>query len=608
MKKFISALLALLTCLLCLASCQKKQPDEPQDTDEGTTGTEITEFSKDLITQFKIVYPNGGAQTVYAAAENLASMIGKYLGTVPAITTDLINEGSSHYTEYEYEILIGSTNREESKQFLNGLRRESYGYSCIGKKIVIGAQYDELLVKAVEAFTSDIISGKRREDFLFRKEWSKTFEGEYKFESFTVNGEDVLNYQIVYSTESGSFGSILATKLKNAICERTGYVLPVGADVNMPKGKHELLIGTTNRKTELPIPEQEERKGYITASGGLVYMGGSTAYGNAVAVQAFIEKIVADDEKKCDLKISDIEAHTKDEALLSAMTWNVLTGGPDNARANRVIGSIAKYLPDTFGIQEGNDVWMSKLPAALGDYYAYVGKSSGAGPSGTEKNSYNTIFYAREKFNLIESGTKWPTDTPDEESWLPGQQFPRTFVYALLEDKTTGQRYLHLNTHLDVSMAGDDLSEVRYREVLIILNFLKRFDDVPVILSGDMNCQLSSTELQTFLLNAFEYPADVLGVDIKTTFEFSGDSVIDFIFATTDSIEPVTYLADPCIVDGYWSSDHYAVYFTFRLKDVEDLSHGWNEIHEPESPVVEGQLTVKPTPEDDPDMGPLHRW
>ena len=77
MKKFISALLALLTCLLCLASCQKKQPDEPQDTDEGTTGTEITEFSKDLITQFKIVYPNGGAQTVYAAAENLAGMIGK---------------------------------------------------------------------------------------------------------------------------------------------------------------------------------------------------------------------------------------------------------------------------------------------------------------------------------------------------------------------------------------------------------------------------------------------------------------------------------------------------------------------------------------------------
>ena len=73
---------------------------------------------------------------------------------------------------------------------------------------------------------------------------------------------------------------------------------------------------------------------------------------------------------------------------------------------------------------------------------------------------YSAIFYRTDKFDLIESGTKWLSPTPDEPcSYYVYKDpdtgvtyranFPRIMTYAVLERKTDGARFIYVNTHLD---------------------------------------------------------------------------------------------------------------------------------------------------------------
>ena len=67
--------------------------------------------------------------------------------------------------------------------------------------------------------------------------------------------------------------------------------------------------------------------------------------------------------------------------------------------------------------------------------------------------------------------------------------------WAKLKDKKTGKEFVHFNTHLDhVS------EEARQKGAALIMS---RMDDIakglPCFLTGDMNCQLSSPAVQSYL-------------------------------------------------------------------------------------------------------------
>lgn len=573
-RRLLAASLCAVTAL-SLFSCGPEAPEtltteqETESTQPPIVTEEIT-FPKSEMERFKIVYPDKSDASVKESAEDLAVIIKIVSGYEPIVTNDFLMEGSSTFCEYEYEILLGETNRKESQAFIPTLRQDDQGYTCIGKKILVGARDDRSLMEAIDDFTVTVVMGKKNDEMFFRSEWAKVNKGSYETETLTVNGKPIQSFRIVYPIRSTAFEEALATKLQLAIADQTGYILPIVADAKPDDGTPELRIGANARKAN--EGNTEDGKGYLKGSGESVCLFGSTAKGNSLAVEAFVEAITAGTQNgSCSLTYGERETVEWDHSTVRSMSFNVLTTDLSTARRDRVIATILRSLPDTFGVQEANPNWMAELQGRLGQYYSYIGTGTGGGSNG----EHVAVFYSKERFELVEGNTYWLTETPEENSVMPGTDWPRVYTYAVLKDKVTGESFMHLNTHLDT--AG---SNIRLAEVLLLMEFLEDYNDLPVILSGDLNAKADSTEMQTLFKNQFIQPLDALedAKDQKPTF-YIGDCVIDYVLITNDCLEMLNYRVEGERIYGDYASDHNAIYIDFKFRDLEgEINHGWREI------------------------------
>ena len=249
----------------------------------------------------------------------------------------------------------------------------------------------------------------------------------------------------------------------------------------------------------------------------------------------------------------------------STMSFNIKTYDQTEARIQRVINVLLRYMPDSVGLQEADEMWMIALKKALSDYYVFVGE----GREGGTKGDAVPVLYSKEKYHLIESGTKWLTTTPDEVSKMPGADYYRNFTWAVLEDKATGVRFMHVNTHLDV--AG---SKIRYAEVKILMQFLQNYNNIPIVLTGDMNAKANTDELNFFknfnMATVFDYKELT---DARTNI-----NAIDWIYMTSDSVNMTYHTYDDSVYNGDYPSDHYPYYakFTVGTFGEGELDHGWD--------------------------------
>lgn len=76
----------------------------------------------------------------------------------------------------------------------------------------------------------------------------------------------------------------------------------------------------------------------------------------------------------------------------------------------------------------------------------YEGREGGTDSSCGEAEA---IFYSKIRFTLIDSGTFWLSDTPESPSKYEESNQKRLCVWVLLEDKSSGKRFVHMSTHLD---------------------------------------------------------------------------------------------------------------------------------------------------------------
>ena len=163
-----------------------------------------------------------------------------------------------------------------------------------------------------------------------------------------------------------------------------------------------------------------------------------------------------------------------------------------DVRGPHLLEVIQKYHPDSIGFQEATDDWMNYLRTAMDEIgYAYVGVGRDTGTDDPDRsstsNEFNPVFYQKDKYDLMESGTFWLSKTPDEVSGTEwGAACPRICTYVVLKDKQTGQYYGHFNTHLDHVALSSQANEVR-----IILNRVKeiseKYDDMGCVVTGDFN-------------------------------------------------------------------------------------------------------------------------
>ncbi len=247
---------------------------------------------------------------------------------------------------------------------------------------------------------------------------------------------------------------------------------------------------------------------------------------------------------------------------MRVMTFNVLCAGSNEhqwcRRQPLVRDVIMNYMPDFFGIQEAHYGWMRYLSSQLKKQYSYVGVGK---DDGRNCGEFSPVFYRKDKFKVNESLDFWLSETPLKPSlgWDGAEN--RICSGALFENIETGESVAVFNTHLDhigkiAQKKGADL----------ILENLKKYDNIKTVLTGDFNVTPDSEIYRIFTLSGFDDARTAATeADNINSFHYFGQSskMIDFVFVKNIKIVSKVITATD-MPDGKCPSDHYPVVADFK--------------------------------------------
>ena len=325
-------------------------------------------------------------------------------------------------------------------------------------------------------------------------------------------------------------------------------------------------------------------------------------------------------EEAAEFEQSDVytvEEQTMDDYKIKIMQFNIQTengnGAPIITRSELFRRLVEELQPDVIGMQEVTLNWRKWL-----DSYVFNESYAGVGEARTTDSSKgieaNPIYYRKDKFDLVDYGTFWLSDTPDVvgsviETEVDGvkytSNYPRICTWVVLKDKTTGAQFVHLNTHLDQNGSNGSTggNTIRKKQMGVIIKFAQRFDkSTPMFLTGDFNNRRTTSEGKTYALikmiqgdsqftdtdgkkysialsdTRLKAPVTVDENHTATMTKYYDETnsaynpsyePIDYIFYNGASMDALSYNTYLITEYGAWISDHLPLYATFKLTPAE---------------------------------------
>lgn len=265
-------------------------------------------------------------------------------------------------------------------------------------------------------------------------------------------------------------------------------------------------------------------------------------------------------------QIADFDNKTDD--VIRVMTFNVrctnLGAVPKFARHTVVADTIINSNADSFGVQEATPSWMKYLSKTLEDKYDFVG---GGRNNGKNSGEYSAVFYLKDKYNLVDSGTFWLSETPETPSKGWDASFKRICTWAVLENKETGVKYVHFNSHFDHN--GE---EARLNSVDLILDKISEYNNLPVVFTADMNIKEGTSAYTRMLEDKTLVDTKYSAEDTMNYLTFHDltpseheESILDYVMVN-DKFDAQVYRVVTAGVDGKYVSDHFPVYADIILK------------------------------------------
>ena len=558
MKRLLILLLAS-AALFCSCSGGSAEGDTPVQSVETEETAETIQITVEDLASYTIIRPERASKELVSATVPFAAKM-REISPKIGFTDDFIKEGSDEYRIRDLEILIGATNRPESTQFIDGLYANDCGWIMQGNKLIIAGKTEELTVLALESFIDTVLSGDMSDGVFFSSTDQNRISLEYKWDKsaderlFIGEGKATLgDFNIVYNENDGyslSLAEEFAAEAEQNICFHAS-VMP---DTRDHGGYAEVRFNPAD------APALGENEYAILYDGYNISLCGTGESLLRRAMATLIGMMDEAVETGKPLLLGESTVYVHDVSPLTAMSFNILYKFDDKERLERVVDIIEKYAPDTLGVQEAPIAWMSYLDKNLSDDYAKVG----TGRQGGNKDEFNGIFYKESLFELIDSGTKWLSDTPDKVSKYEDSACYRIFTYAHLRRKSDNSEIMVVNTHLDHVGA-----EAKKNQANVLADFLKDYNDMPLILTGDFNTTVGTTEYKNVLsggvVNAIDLAEKKSEGSTYTNFG-SSSGIIDFIFVTEEYIDVDSYKVCGEMINGDYPSDHHPVLVEYRIK------------------------------------------
>ncbi|MGD8330568.1 MAG: endonuclease/exonuclease/phosphatase family protein [Acidobacteriota bacterium] len=273
---------------------------------------------------------------------------------------------------------------------------------------------------------------------------------------------------------------------------------------------------------------------------------------------------------------SPLRRPTSQVEPLNVMTFNIRYGTANDGdndwslRREAVFEVIEAFRVDVLGVQEALNSQLAEISAALPGYRRIgVGRDDGA-----EAGEYSAILVDSSRFEVLDEGTFWFSDTPDvpgSTSW--GNEIPRICTFAHLRDGPANRTFWVFNVHWDhVSQP----SRERAAE-LLMATIGERAAGEPVLITGDFNAGEDNPAFRYLLdsegalaLGMFDTFRDVHpdATDVGTFNGFEGNTDGDKIDAILASSGWAVLAADIIRTrrQGRYPSDHFPVIATLALR------------------------------------------
>ncbi|MCO8122441.1 endonuclease/exonuclease/phosphatase family protein [Stieleria sp. TO1_6] len=215
---------------------------------------------------------------------------------------------------------------------------------------------------------------------------------------------------------------------------------------------------------------------------------------------------------------------------------------------------------DIIGMQEVRKGQFDTLRENLSAFGSYgVGRDDGK-----QGGEHAVIFYRKDRFEPIDKGTFWLSETPDvvgQKGW--DAALPRTCTWILLRNQKTKQPIYVANTHFDHRGSKARLGSGE----LLAKRIGAQPQDMPVVVMGDLNCLPGSGPYEA-LAAVFSDARKVSQTPPSgPTSTWNGfraiapDRIIDHIFVRNVDVLKLATL-DPKTDQGRFASDHLPVQIT----------------------------------------------
>ena len=217
---------------------------------------------------------------------------------------------------------------------------------------------------------------------------------------------------------------------------------------------------------------------------------------------------------------------------MKIITFNIRRGSwfwgwKSNGRKDKIAEIIKSYETDIFCLQEALEFQYNDIQLALPNYY----KSYGVGRNdGKWKGEFCPIFYNKDRYELLDSGTFWLSNTPDKV----GTSFPFALskrICTWVKLKEGDKEFFVYNTHYYRFFNG-----LRKKSIDLLIKRIRS----PFVLVGDFNANINNSSMRD--MKRFNY----------TYFD---KKQIDFIITSKD-IAITSYNFD---YERKYPSDHYAL-------------------------------------------------
>lgn len=554
MRRAAALLLGSFICMaaLFLPACGGEEP-RSGDTTAGQTEpagpAELTLIDAAGQSDYVIIRPTDAAQAEIDAAVALRDAIAARYGVTLEIKIDLRKE-SVGYMEMAHEILVGKVDRAACTAEAAALQK-SADWLIAGhdEKLVLCGKTPDATRAAVDAMIASLPDAL---PLTVNDQIARISRTESRLMSVKLGDTELSECSIILPASATALDQASAVELQATISKQYGMELPI-------------VLGTADGAGIYLDPDADaarlgEADAVLTVDGDRLFAAGRTIWDALRAMQALKETLA--DAPAGDLCFANgyrLEVPRTDN--LCVMSYNILlTASTLEVRKPLVMRVIAEQLPDTLGLQEVTQGWIPYLQDALGGVYGcvYEGREGGTGADCGEAEA---IFYNQIRFNLLDSGSFWLSDTPEVPSKYEDSKQKRLCVWVILEDKDSGARFVHMSTHLDNK--GVD---ARARQQEVLRTRMDTFTD-PVVLTGDFNYNessatytdmLSTTTTHRQMVNSRLVAAKKIVWPTHNGFGTS-TSTIDYIFLTKDSFTVSRFAVLQRIYDGQYPSDHNAV-------------------------------------------------